>query len=182
MDNILDDLTFEDIQRANEELKISRTSDGNRDSVLVKHVYNEFRRGENTLRFAYVAFGEYERYDIRLWYDQGSKPGKGFSMTYEELIRLRNDLYNFYFGKVKFEMRARYNGDKVSAILYDRISLISEFTLKGKGWNKEVSVIDFGYGKKIDFRKWANDYTVCGRGISVAFDEAIAISKSMHGL
>ena len=103
-------------------------------------------------------------------------------MTYEELIRLRNDLYNFDFGKVKFEMRARYKGDKVSAILYDRISLISEFTLKGKGWNKEVSVVDFGYGKKIDFRKWANDYTVCGRGISVAFDEAIAISKSMHGL
>ena len=43
MDNILDDLTFEDIQRANEELKSSRTSDGNRDSVLVKHVYNKFR-------------------------------------------------------------------------------------------------------------------------------------------
>ena len=52
--------------------------------------------------------------------------------------------------------------------------------------SKEVNVVDWGYGKKIDFRKWANNYTKCGKGISITaaeFENMLAIlNKKRNGI
>ena len=182
MADILGDLTFDDVEKANPDNDRlgKNTSSFDLNSIHIAQIFCEFQKGKNILRFALVRFGEYERYDIRSWYDQGTKPGKGFAMTYEELKTLREDLRNVDLERLSLAEKARFRGNKVSAIVYNRISLLSEFKNKGEPWSKEVTVVDWGYGPKVDFRKWKNDYSACGKGISVSFDETSKIIDLMY--
>ena len=48
--------------------------------------------------------------------------------------------------------------------------------------NKQVSIIDWGYGRKYDFRKWTEDYDKCSKGICLSqeeVDELISLLKSI---
>ena len=191
MGDILDDLTLEDVENAYEE-KLINSGDKNIVSVVNQNndlvyiqqlqLFCKFPKRSNTLKFSLVKFGNHERYDIRNWYDNGDKPGKGIVLTYEEIVKLRNSLRNFDFKTKFFKMCGSYTGNKVSAIIYDRICVLNEFSSKGVKWNKEVSVVDWGYGKKIDFRKWAADYSICGKGVAVSFAEAEEIFEIIKTL
>ena len=177
MGDILDDLTLEDVENAYEEnlskgISAKTNIGDNRDGIQQEKIFCEFPKRSITLKFALVKFGNNERYDIRNWYDNGEKPGKGISLTYDEITKLRDSISNYALNTKYFKVRGKYAGGKVSATIYDRICLCSEFSVKGVPWHKEVSIVDWGYGKKIDFRKWAADYSVCGKGVAVSFHEA----------
>lgn len=141
-------------------------------TINLCQIFCEISKSKVSLRFALVKFGNNVRYDIRNWYDNGEKPGKGLALTYEEITKLRDTVQNLDLNAIDFKKRGTYTGGKVSATIYDRICLCSEFLNKGVTWNKEVSIVDWGYGKKVDFRKWAADYSVCGKGVAVTFSEA----------
>jgi len=188
MGDILDDLTLEDVENAYEE-KITKKSSYNGDQNVNQNGYQsniqqlqlfcEFPKRSNVLKFSLVKIGNDERYDIRNWYDNGEKPGKGITLTYEEIVKLRDSMQEFDFNTKLFKVRGSYSGDTVSAIIYDRICVLNEYNLRGVKWNKEVSIVDWGYGKKIDFRKWAADYSICGKGVVVSFAEAEEIVDCM---
>ncbi len=133
----------------------------------------EFPKNKVTLKFSLVQFGGHEKYyDIRNWYDNGEKPGKGLALTDEEFAKLRDSVQKLDLASMGFRVSGSYTSSKVSATIYDRICVCSDFSVKGVPWHKEVSIVDWGYGKKIDFRKWAADYSVCGKGVAVTFSEA----------
>ena len=151
MEGLLDDLSFADVQKMHDEddIEVGSSSDWH-----LEECFYEKAKGKNVLMFALVRFGKYERYDIRTWFDNASKPGKGLSMTEVEIIELKTALLDSQIDVEGAVERARYQGGKVSAIIYDRICLLSEYNVKNVGWNKEITIVDWGYGKKIDFRKW----------------------------
>ncbi len=143
----------------------------------------EFPKKKVTLKFALVKFGGYESYyDIRKWYDNGEKPGKGLALTDEEFAKLRNSVQKLDLAAMEFKVHGSYMSDRVSATIYNRICICSEFSRKGVPWKKEVSIVDWGYGKKIDFRKWAADYSICGKGVAVSFAEAEEIFEIIKTL
>lgn len=154
----------------------------NNDEVIIEKIFCEYHHKSQILRFALVRFGKYIRYDIRKWYDDGTKPGKGIALTYDEIIKLRESVMNLDVRALDYNIRAYYTGGKANATIYERICLCSEFSNKGATWNKEVSIVDWGYGLKVDFRKWAADYSVCGKGVAVTFQEAEEIFNCIKGL
>ena len=54
--------------------------------------------------------------------------------------------------------------------------------MKGVNWIKEIGLVDFGYGAKYDFRKWTEDYSICGKGIALTREEMDAFVEAVIGL
>lgn len=123
----------------------------------------------------------YERYDIRRWKADGT-PGKGVTFTYAELKVLYNALCSFNFrGTYRIKLR-EYRGAQRKAIFYYKIALLSTSEERGVVWNKEVNVIDWGYGPKVDFHRWTENYTKCGKGICLSFDELKALKVLLENI
>ncbi len=101
-------------------------------------------------------------------------------MTAEETLKLQLILKDRSINlDSNMVSRAIYKSNNMKATIYDRLCLLSEYELKGAKWNKEVTVVDWGYGKKLDFRRWANDYSACSKGISVPEAEASHIFETL---
>lgn len=164
---IIDDLTFDQIIEGNE--KNSKKGEQSLEFHIIQS-FCEIPKGKEIFRFALVQFGNYERYDIRNWYDKACKPGKGISLTKEELSELYLSLKDRDLTHYNDELRATYKSDKVSASIYELICHLSDYSVKDVQWNKELSIIDWGHGPKYDFRRWTNDYSKCSKGITVSFE------------
>ncbi len=176
---IIDDITFDNIIDGNV------NAEGGEKTSLEYHVIQSFceiPKRKETLKFALVQFGNYQRYDIRNWYDNEHKPGKGISLTKEELDILFHTLSSRDLSSYNNELRAKYKSDKVEARIYDRICLFSDYSVKDVKWNKELSIVDWGHGSKYDFRRWSEDYSKCGKGITVSFENMIIIFEALKGL
>lgn len=180
MSNILGDLTFADLEKTHKNSNVKLPA--NTKEVRIVKTFCEIPKGKNTLRFALVKFGKYERYDIRNWYENATKPGKGMSFTFEEIEIVRDSLRNFSSNTNGLTKRAECKNEKFNVLIYDRICLFSEYTIGGVEWNKELALVDFGYGKKFDFRKWSKDYTICGKGISVSFSDMEKIQSVLASI
>lgn len=124
--------------------------------------------GKGAPVLAKVKWGEYLRYDLRKWNEDMTKPFKGIAFDDEEVSALKS-IPSFCLNTFSDPI-AYYEGDKVKASIYSNLAVLSKAE-KESGWQKEVNIVDWGFGKKIDFRKWKDDYKKCGKGISLTLDE-----------
>mgnify|MGYP000731620996 CR=1 FL=1 len=111
-----------------------------------------------------------ERIDLRRWINDET-PAKGITFTEEEVEIIRESApcieKNYLSGRVL----CTYAKGKMRAKIIAHIATLSTSISNGETWNKEMNIIDWGYGTKIDFRKWTKDYIKCGKGICISFDE-----------
>ncbi len=109
------------------------------------------------------------RYDIRRWEKQLTVPKKGIALTDEELQIFLAALDEFSIGN---DIRFTYYGGKLNAKIYNNICVLSSYQDRNHvTWTKEVNIVDWGYGEKVDIRHWTDNYGKCGRGISLTEQE-----------
>lgn len=147
----------------------------------ILQTYGTLSNRKNAVTLALVDWDGYTRYDLRGWSTDYSVPYKGISFTSEELSVLRDSLSNYVFHAYS---QPKYVCDmgKTTAKIYHVISQLSSSTLRGVTWNKQVSIVDWGYGQKFDFRKWTNDYDKCGKGICLTKDEVSTLVKLLMNI
>ena len=190
IDDPLKELSFEDLETlieksafvnaTNDGLKRKRANSYSSDyngknerehgKFSILNRYGSLGEGQFAPLFAKVRWFGYERYDIRRWNADGL-PGKGITLTYEELIILSRALDNFDFSKRYSLPIRKYEGGRTTAKFYHLISRISYSKNKDVIWTKEANVIDWGYGQKVDLREWSSDYKKCHKGICISIDE-----------
>lgn len=178
----LDDVSFDDITNNSPSCKEDKIKNVTRGSseFHVEQVFYEKEKGKNVLRFAIINYGGYERYDLRAWYDEASKPGKGITFTFEEMKTIKESFEFLVLDDISLVERARYKSDKVQAIIYNQLCLLDSYSVKGVNWVKEIGLVDFGYGAKYDFRKWTEDYSICGKGIALTKEEMDSFVKTVN--
>lgn len=181
--NMLDDISFDDIKKIYdiEHKGEHKTNSKKAVSAHIMQVFCELPKGKDVILFALVNFNGYERYDIRRWYDNGTKPGKGMSFTQTELKVLQEAIKDITFEDYGIRKTAMYGSGKIRATIYERLCLISSYKEKEFVWNKEATIVDWNYGLKVDLRKWSEGYEKCGKGISLSFDEILKIQKVLRG-
>lgn len=119
--------------------------------------------------FTQVDWNGHIRFDIRHWAEDLTVPQKGVALTNEEVETLVMSEDKVFIGN---EKRTTYHGGKLNADIYNFICSLSSYEDKdGKTWTKEVNVVDWRYGKKIDIRFWTENYDKCSKGISLTVDE-----------
>lgn len=137
---------------------------------LIKNKYGTLSPKKISPTLTLIEWNGIERYDLRYWLEDGS-PGKGITFTTIELMDLQQALNNFDYRVSKSKIIRQYKSGKYKATFYRHIVKLSSSTRNDVVWNKEVNLLDWGYGIKADIRKWTSDYSQCGRGISLTFDE-----------
>ena len=177
----LDDITFEHIEKEYDSNICEESNAENQEKKYhIIQTFYERKIRKELLIFGLVRFNQYERYDIRKWYDEGTKPGKGLSITYAEIEQLKQAIKTVDLDDINNAERAIYKSEKITAKIYDRICILNSYSVKGEQWNKEVTFVNWGYGLKMDFRKWTDDYNKCGKGISIDIEDAKKIFEMIQ--
>lgn len=114
--------------------------------------------------FSKVRWRNFIRYDLRKWNLDLSTPYKGISFTKEEL----KQILSIGSQKIEDEARYSYSSDRIQAQIYNQILTFSEHKEGEELWIKQICIVDWGYGKSFDFRKWTKNYEKCSRGISLS--------------
>ena len=115
-----------------------------------------------------VRWGAHIKYDLRKWNEDMTKPYKGITFDDDEIEAIMS------IPSVSIDdesdIVAVYSGEKAKATIYHNLITLSK-TEKSDGWKKEINIVDWGYGKKIDIRTWKDGYSVCGKGIGITNEE-----------
>ena len=143
------------------------TSDGD---YKILEEYGKLSEDKFAPMFAKIAWHGFVRYDIRRW-KMDNTPGKGVVYTYDELVELSLALDTFNFNENYSRVIYEYDTSNTPAYIYYNIAILSTTIEKDVEWNKEVNVMDWGTGKKIDLRKWTKNHEKCGKGICISFEE-----------
>ena len=169
----LSELTLEEldkyVEQHNEEFEKSSKKRNSDFEFSIVREFGELSEKKNAPIFALIDWSGYLRYDIRKWMDDKQKPGKGITFEKDELRAFIETISDIDLTAT--EVRAEYFGGKAKATIYDSIYVFSEKVIKQQTWKKEINIIDWGFGKKIDIRKWTDDYATCSKGISLTVDE-----------
>lgn len=189
--SLLADVTFEDIMSevatSSEDIKRSRglsgsesasrrnstSSDSSIKFSIVKN-YGKLSKKKNAATFALVDWNGYKRYDLRSWSEDYSTPYKGITFSEDE-IPLLLDALSGYTYPVDNEPQYIYSAGKAKAKIFDSLCTLSSSTTRGVIWLKQVNIVDWGHGRKFDFRKWTEDYGKCSKGICLSEDEVDAL-------
>lgn len=172
MSDIDINLSFEDVEKITSKSHYSnRSNKKTQKSELefeIISVLGKLSDNKGAPVLAKVKWGEYIRYDLRKWNEDMTKPYKGMAFDDEEIFII-SSITSFSINDF-VDPIAYYAGEKVKASIYSNLAVLSKAE-KEHGWQKEVNIVDWGFGKKIDFRKWKDDYKKCGKGISITVDE-----------
>lgn len=170
---LLDDFSLDDLEKEldSENLGKSHLQGGSGKEIYsVKHKYGALSETKNAPLFTLTEWGGHLRYDLRKWTENG-EPGKGITLTKEELEKLYNALSRFDFDR-QYHNAIRQRKIKNSTVtFYCLIAELSTSSAKNLIWQKEVNLIDWGIGTRVDFRKWTNDYLQPGKGIRISLNE-----------
>ena len=147
----------------------TRQSSNSVDFTILKN-YGKLSNRKNAASFTLVNWGGYKRYDLRAWSDDYAVPFKGLSFTEEEIILLKNALLAYSQQRYTMPLAVVDMG-KTKVKIYHTICDLSSSVVKGVTWTKKVSIADWGYGQKFDFRRWAEQYEKCSKGICLTGDE-----------
>lgn len=157
-----------------------RQSGNSVDFVILKN-FGKLSNRKNAASFAIVNWGGYRRYDLRSWSDDYSVPFKGLSFTEEEIVLLKNALLAYSQQRYTTPLVVVDMG-KTKAKIYHTICDLSSSVVKGVNWTKKVSIVDWGYGQKFDFRRWSERYEKCSKGICLTSDEIGTLVSIITGL
>ena len=181
--DILKDLSFEDI--INQENEVTEKAENAEcdckqeyitdnkciDKFKVIKVIGKLSNNTYSPTFAIISWNGSMRYDVRKRENNYSSPKKGMAFTKYELKLLLDQYADINIAQLGVKKRAEYDTSAVSAIIYERIGKVNSFHNNSEIWSKEINVIDWGYGKKIDLRKWNENYTKCSKGICLTIEE-----------
>lgn len=180
--NPLDDFSFDDLENEvyNESVEDALSHDTAADSEYtfsVKHNFGKLSNRKKAPTFALVDWQGNEFFDLRYWRDDGA-PGKGITFTMGELITF-NDALEKYDFSAKYDMPIRqYQDENCLISFFCLIARLASTVKKNIVWYKEVNLVDWGCGARVDLRKWSSDYQQHSRGVRISLDEL----KVLHGL
>ena len=118
-----------------------------------------------------VEWNGYRRLDLRAWKNDMTIPLKGITFDKGELERLIEFFSSYSFETPSNNLMREYIAGKAHAKFYDKLCELSVHDVNGITWKKEINIIDWGFGKKVDLRKWTVNYDRCSKGISIPFEE-----------
>ncbi len=172
----LDNFSFDDLEKELNTEKI--IGDIYPDNATIKNLYEftikqKYGRLSNRKKaplFALVDWRGNVLYDLRYWKDDGN-PSKGITFTEEELQKLYNALKEFDFETIYDEPIRQCKTENSNIIFLYMVAKLSTKYKRNNAWQKEVNLIDWGCGVKVDFRKWTLDYKQHSKGIRINLDE-----------
>lgn len=134
---------------------------------VIKEFGDVYSGKNNTISFRLIdwGYGKGEQYDLRWWKD--NKPRKkGITFDYDEIKKMQQNS-NYYDLNLHYRelLRTSYLH---KAKFYQLIDILSD----DGGWRKEINMIDWGKGVKIDIRKWNDTYDKCSKGITLSTGDA----------
>lgn len=183
--SLLADVTFEDIMSEDvipsAETKCSNSSSGNSIQFSIVRNYGKLSKKKHAATFAIVDWNGHSCFDLRSWNDDYSIPYKGITFSKDEVAELLDVLSDYaYSGDNK--PKYKYSGAKATANIFDVVCVLSSSTIRGIKWSKQVSIVDWGYGRKYDFRKWTEDYDRCSKGICLSQEEVDALISLLKSI
>jgi len=188
---LLSNFSFEDVMEAVEKNpEIGRANQG-----ISKHVnpmnisfsiendYGKLSDSKYSPSFTMMTWGKYKRFDLRKWLDEDfTKPGKGITFTEEEL-ELLGDVLDVSCFDEDYDVLRTYQSGKAKAVFYKNLGVLQEQVQRdGKIWRKEVNLLDWGTGARIDIRKWNDDYTKCSKGIALQQKETVRLVEILKSI
>lgn len=165
-------LSFEDVEKfVDENMEVIDYNNCLEKKVAFEIVKNYGKLSDKKAApiFSKINWNGYIRYDLRKWNADMTKPYKGITFNEEEVQLLSNLKQNKF--SIKEVPVIEYSGGKAKAKIYGNILRLDSTIEKNVVWNKEVNIVDWGYGKKVDIRKWTEDYSKCGKGICITIEE-----------
>lgn len=188
-EDFLDNFSFEDVMdEVEKDRDISKKNDAivsNNEKIEFKIEKDFGRLSDNKYApsFTIMSWKEHKCYDLRHWLDDDkSKPGKGITLSVGEVRDLKNCLIDMDFDCCNNILRIYKNG-KAKAIFYKRLSVLHEYLNKNRYvWRKEVNLIDWGTGIRLDIRKWNDEYTRCSKGITLKDNEIIKLREILDSM
>lgn len=177
----MEDINIDDLDLDIEEADYGEKFDSKRKSqyevpFLVLDDFGSLSKKAFSPKFKYISWRGNKRFDLRMWKNEDTFPCKGVTFTNDELLLAYsntnvnlNDFSNEDFETIIIKKR------KVK--LYKTLVTLSVIDESNITWYKEINVIDWGYGLKIDIRKWSLNHTKCSRGIAIDNSELQAFRK-----
>lgn len=188
---LLSNLSFEDVMEAVEKNpEIGRANQGVSThanpmniSFTIENDYGKLSDGKYSPSFTMMTWGKYKRFDLRKWLDEDfTKPGKGITFTEEELELLK-DVFDVSCFDEDYDVLRTYRSGKAKAVFYKNLGVLQEQVQRdGKIWRKEVNLLDWGTGARIDIRKWNDDYTKCSKGIALQKKETVRLLEILKSI
>jgi len=183
----LDDISLEELDKYVSERKLSenistsrineedsveiqgRDTSRNRDIPfnIIKN-YGPLSERKYSPIFTKIDWNGYVRYDVRGWDSEMRAPKKGISFTEAEIKVIATVTMPVEYGVTIIDT---YAGGKAKATIFENICRLSEATVRNECWTKEINIANWGYGLKVDMRKWTADHKKCGKGICITIDE-----------
>ena len=171
------DLSFEDVERMAEDFSNENVNDEEKPKKkrserigfkLIK-VLGKVSDKKSAPVLAIVDWGGHISYDLRKWNEDMTIPYKGITLSEEEIQLLLNSRIEDIM-KEK-EPMAIYKAGKAAAKIYECVATLSTNTSQKDTWNKQILIVDWGYGRKVDLRKWTESFDKCSKGICLTLDE-----------
>lgn len=113
------------------------------------------------------------KYDLRKWGGKGTEPYKGVTFTRDELIKLYEILTSSRYRDKSNTPKYTANFGRSSAYIYEVLGVYKD----AKKMPGQVTYTSWGSTPKYDIRTWNEDYTVCGKGISLKESECDSLIK-----
>ena len=189
--DLLMNLSFEEVMAEVDSMPTLKQSYSNRkntvdrkDSYLEFSIIQNFGKlsnRKNAATFAIVDWRGYKRYDLRAWNEDYTVPFKGLSFDNSEISVLFEALSNYTPQTYRTPLHTIDMG-KTKANVYHTVCELSSSTLKEVLWTKLVTVVDWGYGQKYDFRKWTENFERCSKGICLTQEELDALVEILETL
>lgn len=181
----LKNFSFEDLEEAAEKdnslkTKAEKRRDNISFSILEK--YGSLSDNKYSPVFSKIDWNGYVKYDLRKWKGEMQTPAKGITFDKEELEILLTILDSFEPKQEYLDVLYKYHTERIDAEILYHLGVLSSHTMKNSLWRKEINIVDWGYGAKVDLRKWSENYHKCSKGISISFDEAIVLKSLVKDL
>ena len=126
--------------------------------------------------FNLINWNGYEKYDIRRWSEDGS-PYKGITVDKDELENLLNLLSDAINYQNAIISKYVIPCGKTTAKIY---ADFGTFGISGN-MEKHITYTDWGHGCKYDIRPWAENFSACGKGITLDKNECIRLADLIKG-
>ena len=187
----LDGVSIEDImsevghESASDSTSSSHRRSGRQSSSSVEYRiirnFGKLSNRKNAPTFALVDWNGYERFDLRSWNENYTVPFKGLTFSEDEATTLLEALSDYVPKQYSTPLHVTDMG-KTKAKVYYVIAKLSSATVKDIVWNKQISIVDWGYGPKYDFRKWTEDFEKCSKGICLNQNEIDSLLGILENL
>lgn len=147
---------------------------------VIKNIRTLSENSKNSIRLRLISWnGNQPKYDLRKWSVDGDVPYKGVTLTKSELMKI----YEILSGSIKIDKNKNIKykvaldraSGKFDACIYDVLGEYKE----SKSMPGKVTYMSWGGLSKSDIRQWNNDYSKCGKGLSLTEQECESLISAI---